>query len=276
MTRSLITGTTTLTDFPERSESAFSPRMSAIFNLTPNVSIAGTISTGFRRPTLNELYRNFRVGDVLTLANADLRAERATGGDGAVIVNGFERRMFLRSTIFCTGVSRNVSNVTISVTPTLITRQRQNIGRTRSCGIESDGEFKLSDHVRLSGGYLFVDARVISFPANTLLEGLYVPQVARHQFTFQGEYSNPQVITASVQFRSASSQFDDDLNQFRLAGFATVDAFVSRKLGKDVNIFFAAENLFDSRIESGRTPVLTVASPRTARVGLRLRFGKDR
>ena len=275
-TRSLITGVTTLTEFPDRSESALNPRLSAIFKLTSNVSIAGTVSTGFRRPTLNELYRNFRVGDVLTLANAALRAERATGGDGSLIVNAFERRMFVRASIFCTSVSGNVSNVTISVTPTLITRQRQNVGRTRSCGVESDGDFKVADHVRVSGGYLFVDARVTSFPANILLEGLSVPQIARHQFTFQAEYSNPRFLTASLQFRSASSQFDDDQNLFRLSGFATVDAFVSRKLGHNFNVFFAIENLFDSRIESGRTPVLTIASPRTARLGLRIRFGKDR
>ena len=275
-TRSLTTGASTLTEFPDRSESALSPRLSAIFNVTPNISIAGTISSGFRRPTLNELYRNFRVGDVLTLANADLRAERATGGDGSLIVNGFDRRLFIRTGVFCTRVSGNVSNVTIGMTPTLITRQRQNVGRTRSCGIESDGEFKVTDHVRVSGGYLYVDARVTSFPANTLLEGLYVPQIAPHQFTFQAVYSNPRLIAASVHFRSASSQFDDDQNQFRLSGFATVDAFVSRKLGENFNIFFAVENLFDSRAESGRTPVLTIASPRTARIGLRIRVGKDR
>ena len=276
VTRSLVSGAVTRSDFPDRSESAFSPRFAALYRLTDNVSIAGTISTGFRRPTLNELYRNFRVGDVLTLANAALVAERATGFDGAVIANGFHQRLFFRSSIFCTTVSRNVSNVTLTVTPSLITRQRQNIGRTRSCGIESDGEFKLSGQVRLSGGYLFVDSRVTSFPANTALEGLRVPQIPGHQFTFQAEYSNTRIATIAMQFRSASSQFDDDQNQFRLSSFALVDVFGSRRLTNNIAVFAAVENLSGTRVESGRTPVLTLSSPRTLRIGLRMRFGKGR
>ena len=251
-----------------------SPRFSILYRLTPNVSVAGNIGSGFRRPTLNELYRNFRVGDVLTLANAALRAERAFGGDAAVLVKAFEDRFFLRTGMFCADVSKNVSNVTLSSTPTLITRQRQNVGRTRSCGLEADGQWKINEKVRLSGGYLFADARVVSFPANETLEGNFIPQVPRHQFTFQGEYQDPKIATVSMQFRESSSQFDDDLNQFRLAGFATVDALVSRQLGPRFSIFGAVENLFDARIESGRTPVVTLTSPRTFRVGVRFHWSE--
>lgn len=276
VTRTLSTGTTSTTEFPDRSESALNPRVSALYRISTNVSIAGAISAGFRRPTLNELYRNFRVGDVLTLANANLRAERAIGSDAAILLSGFNRRLFMRSGWFCMEVSENISNVTLSVSPNLIIRQRQNVGRTRSCGLETDGQFRISKRLRVSGGYLFADARVRSFPANTSLEDLLIPQVARHQITFQGEYSDPKIATVAVQLRSASSQFDDDQNQFQLAGFTTVEAFISRQLTSRVAIFAAVENLFDRRIESGRTPVLTLASPRTIRIGVRLRLGKDR
>jgi dTDP-L-rhamnose 4-epimerase len=54
----------TALDFADRSSSAFSPRLSVLYRATKNLSIAGTYSEGFRRPTLNELYRNFRVGDI--------------------------------------------------------------------------------------------------------------------------------------------------------------------------------------------------------------------
>jgi outer membrane receptor protein involved in Fe transport len=273
-TRSLISGATTSTYFADRSESAVSPRISALYRMTRNVSIAGNIGSGFRRPTLNELYRNFRVGDVWTLANANLRAEKASGGDAAILINGFRQRLFIRSGVFCTEITKNVSNVTLSSTPTLITRQRQNIGRTRSCGFESDGQWKVNEKFRLSGGYLFADARVVSFPANVALEDKLIPQIPRHQFTFQGEYHDVKIATVAVHFRAASSQYDDDLNQFHLAGFATVDAFISRQLGRRFSIFGAVENLFDAKVESGRTPVLTLTSPRTFRVGVRFRWNE--
>jgi outer membrane receptor protein involved in Fe transport len=272
-TRSLVSGATGFTDFRDRTESAFSPRASALFRINNNLSLTGTFARAFRRPTLNELYRAFRVGNVLTLANENLRAELATDAEAAVIASGFRGRLYFRGGVFCTKISQPVSNVTLTVTPSLITRQRQNLGRTRSCGVETDGQMKLTSDFSVSGGYLFVDSRVVSFPVNPELVNLRIPQVAAHQFTFQAEYSNPHFVRAAVQLRASSSQFDDDQNLFRLAGYFTSDALVSRKLNRNFDIFAAAENLFNSKIESGRTPVLTLASPRNFRIGLRVRFG---
>ena len=44
------------------------PRVGALYHLTDQVSVWGRISWGFRAPTLNELYRQFAVGTVTTLA----------------------------------------------------------------------------------------------------------------------------------------------------------------------------------------------------------------
>jgi hypothetical protein len=150
-TTSLVSGSTTATDFPDRSEAAFSPRLSAIYRATKNLSIAATYSEGFRRPTLNELYRNFRVGDILTLANPNLSAERARGFDTAAIITAFDRKLYIRSGVFCTFISENVSNVTLSAGPTLIIRQRQNVGETRACGFEADWNFVVTNELTLSG-----------------------------------------------------------------------------------------------------------------------------
>ena len=273
-TTSLVSGTTFETTFPDRSEAAFSPRLSALYRVSKNLSVAATYSEGFRRPTLNELYRNFRVGDILTLANADLNAERAHGFDAAAIISGFDRKLYVRTGGFCTFISENVSNVTLNVSPTLITRQRQNAAATRACGFEADWNFIVLKQLTVSGGYLFVDSRVTDFPVNSALEGLFVPQVAPHQFGSQLKYSPAKIGTIGLQVRANSSQYDDDLNQLKLAAFATVDVFFSRRLTSKVEFFGAVENLFDTDIESGKTPVLMLASPRTARVGLRFRLGR--
>ncbi|HJX27871.1 MAG TPA: TonB-dependent receptor, partial [Thermoanaerobaculia bacterium] len=55
-----------------------------------------------------------------------------------------------------------------------------------------------------------------------------------------------------------------------LGSFTAVDAIVSRALGGGLSVFLAAENLFDERFDIGRTPVLTVGPPRTARLGVRI------
>jgi outer membrane receptor protein involved in Fe transport len=266
-------GPVSVTKFTDRTETAFSPRLSLLYKASERVSLFASGYRAFRAPTLNELYRSFRVGNVLTLANQNLRAERLTGGEAGANVTAFARRLAVRGTFFWSELTRPVANVTLSVTPALITRQRQNLGRTRSRGVEFETDAHLTRTVTLSGGYQFADATVLRFPANTSLEGLLIPQTPRHQLTFQARYDNPSLITVSLQGRAAGAQFDDDQNQLKLGRYATLDLFASRRLGRNVELFAAFENLTNERYDIGRTPVRTIGPPLLARAGLRLHFG---
>lgn len=275
-TRLLNSVVSARTLIPDRNETAVIPRVSALFRVNSAISLTANFSKGYRQPTLNELYRSFRVGNVLTVANENLGAEKASTGEAGILISAFANRLYIRSVGFCTSIDQPVANVTLSSTPTLITRQRQNLGRTRSCGLEADSQFRLNNSLEFSAGYLFVDARVSDFPADRMLEGLRVPQVAKNQFTSQIRYDHPSIATISLQFRAADAQFDDDQNLFRLAGFATVDAFTSRRINRAVEIYLAAENIFNDQVEAGRSPVVTLASHRTVRAGIRLNFSRGR
>jgi outer membrane receptor protein involved in Fe transport len=265
----------TINQFPVRTETAFSPQLSALYKVNERISFSASAYRAFRQPTLNELYRAFRVGDVLTLANENLRAERLTGGEAALSVAPLNGKFNMRGAFFWTEINRPIANVTLSVAPSLITRQRRNLGRTRSRGIEIESEARLGAHWMFSGGYLFADATVLKFPSNVALEGLLVPQVARHQLTFQMRYTNPARINFGLQARAAGAQFDDDQNRFRLKRYFTLDAISSRRMTRNLDLFIAAENLLNQHYETGRTPVTTVGPPLLVRVGLRLRLGSQ-
>lgn len=265
-------GAASTTRFTDRTETAFSPRLAALHRLTEQVSLTASVYRGFRAPTLNELYRSFRVGDVLTLANDQLRAERLTGGEFGAGFTAPNHRLALSAEFFWSEVGRPIANVTLSAMPGLITRQRQNLGRLRSRGVSFDGEFRLSSSLVVSGGYQFADAIVLSFPANPALQGLDVPQVPRHQGTLQLRYANPRRFTLGIQGRATSGQFEDDQNLLRLGSYAVFDAFLSRSFGRDLEVFAAAENLFNQRYTIWRTPVRTIAAPVLARLGIRLRL----
>ena len=258
--------------FPDRAETALSPHLSVLYKLTAQLSLNASATRAFRAPTLNELYRSFRVGDVLTLANERLRAERLTGAEAGMSFNP-HNKLAVRGTSFWSEITRPIANVTLSATQNLITRQRQNLGRTRSRGVEIESEAHVTDRWSISGGYLLADTTVISFPANTALEGLLIPQVARHQLTFQARHVNPSRVTFAVQGRVAGAQFDDDQNRLRLERYFTLDALISHRLVRGLEAFAAAENLFNQRYSIGRTPVRTVGPPLLLRFGFRLRFG---
>ena len=57
-------------------------------------------------------------------------------------------------------------------------------------------------------------------------------------------------------------------------GFFSFGAYASHDFGRHLSAFAAGDNLFDRSIQAGKTPQLTLASPRTARFGLRINFGE--
>jgi hypothetical protein len=78
----------------------------------------------------------------------------------------------------------------------------------------------------------------------------------------------------SVQNQLTGRQFDDDANAYLLHSFFRLDAYAEHNFGRHIVAFASGENLFDRSIEVGKTPILTLGTPRLARVGIRLNFGE--
>jgi outer membrane receptor protein involved in Fe transport len=264
-----VIGAPTLNNFPDRSETAFSPRLWLTKRFDKGVEVSVSTYRSFRAPTLNELYRNFRVGNVVTNANAGLRAERLTGGEAGIGLNSLSERLFVRGNVFWSDIDDSIANVTLSATTALITRQRQNLGAIRARGVELSAVMKFGMRWELSGEYMLTDSTVLRFPANRALEGLLVPQVPRHQFNFQVTYAGEEWLV-STQGRFVSRQFDDDQNLLPLEKFFTVDAEVTRVLTERVRLFAAFQNLTGSRHQISSTPVFTLGPPVLVRGGVRV------
>jgi outer membrane receptor protein involved in Fe transport len=255
------------TVYEDRGEWAASPRLGVLFRATRAVSLVGSGYGAFRAPTLNELYRSFRLGDTLTLANAQLGPERLWGGEGGVRVASGP--FALRLTVFDTSVHDAVANVTVATAPGLVTRQRQNVARVRARGAEAEGELRPAARVVLSAGYAFTDSRVTSFPGEPALEGRRVAQVPRHQATFQARHDGSWRLGLQVRFTGQA--WDDDRNTLSLDPAWQVDARAGRALPGGVELFVAGENLLDAEIVTARSPAASLAPPRTLRAGVRLR-----
>ena len=264
--------------FPARNATAFDPRLSVLRALNSHVSLTASIYRAFRAPTLNELYRPFRVGDIQTNNNPYLNAERMTGAEAGVNVTGCDRKLDLRGTFFWSDIVDPVQHVTISQTSSLITREKENLGRIRSRGIEIDGVVHVKRDIQISAGYEFTAATVVSYPSppSVSLVGLEVAQVPRNVFTWEARYWNPSRLLFSLQGRFVGQQFDDDQNQFPLDRFYTMDLEVGRALTRHLEAFAAAENLLDQRYQVARTPIVNIGPPILYRVGLRLNFPAER
>jgi|HubBroStandDraft_1064217.scaffolds.fasta_scaffold11719_2 outer membrane receptor protein involved in Fe transport len=273
--------------YASRTYNAFSPRASLVHQVNSHVSWSASVYRAFRAPTLNELYRSFRQANNLTDANAGLTAERLTGGETGVALHGLNQRMQVRGSVFFNQIVNPISSVSCQVTPVpsicpaptanTLTYVRANLGRTSAPGFEVDWLAQVSNHLQLSGGYQFVDATIVSAPDQPSLVNSWVAQVPHNSLTFQARYTNPSLVSFSVDGRFAGMELDT--NQLPLGRFFVLDAMVSRKLPRGAEIFAAVENLLNAQYVSTAATTLSppqIGLPIAARFGLRLDFPSNK
>ena len=267
-----INGPVTAAGLPERSETAVSPRLALLYEAGAGWTVSASAYRSFRAPTLNELYRTFRVGNTITQANENLDAERLTGGEAAALRSFAGGRGSARASFFWMETSDPIANVTLSTTPALITRRRQNLGRTRSRGVELDATLFLADSVEVSIGYLHADSVVVENPANPALVGLRVAQVPANQGTVRAAWHPAPGWIATAAVRAADNQFEDDENTLPLGPMAVLDALLEAPVVRGLSLFVAGENLLDRRYTVARTPLTNTGAPRAFRGGARFRW----
>ena len=266
--------------FADREEVAVSPRLALLWHPALETVVKASVYQAFRTPTINELYRVFRVRNDVTTANAALDPERLTGGELGfehTIVRGLSGRL----TGYWNEVEDPVVNVTLPESRRLpdcpagtTCRQRQNLDRTRIRGLEAELTYRPTAAWQLATSYLFTDAEVVKAASQPSLEGKRLAQVPRHQLTLGVQYANPTLVNVAVQGRFVSEAFEDDENSLRLASFFVVDVSLWRAITKHAELFLAVENLFDRTIEAGKTTdgIVTTGTPRLVHGGVRIRF----
>jgi len=268
------TWTPTSTQPSQRDERIFDPRLGLSRKLFAHWAVSASGFRGFRAPTPSELYRSTQVGNKLTTPNGNLLSERATGWETGLATQW--NWGTIRSSYFLTQVNRPIVAVTVNPTSSPILLARQNLGQIESRGLALDFElaprlwFAPTYSLNLDGGYQYAHATV-SRGSQDL--GNWIPEVARNMATLNLRVSRSKLGALSLQSRLSGRQYDDDANAYLLHSYFRLDAYASRNLGKRIELFAAAENLFNRQIEVSKTPSTTLATPRTARIGFQFHLG---
>ena len=248
----------------DRDETFIVPRASLAFRANDYLSLRATYQDGHRSPTVNELYRDFRVGSVLTRANAALGPEQSRGWEASALLT--RPWLSARTAFFWTTLDDAIVSVTLESGATII-RQRQNAGRIRARGMEIESDVRITQALSLTATAAFIGS---TFTRGVDLVGLRVPQVPRVQAStgVRGAWTHA---TAAFEWRFIGRQFDDDRNtpSFELDRSSVVDLKGAWRPRRSFELFAALENAFDAEQEVGRTPLLTIGLPRTFRAGVR-------
>ena len=239
-------------------KASVNPRIGLNYRLADSATLRASGYRGFRAPSLNELYRPFRVGNVRVAANDALGEETLYGAEAGVDLYPSDN-LLLRANAYWNALRDTVGNVTLEVNDEGVFRQRRNIGRSTARGFEAEAYAFASDELEIFAAYLYSDTSVEE-------TGLRIPQVPLHQGVVGATWRGPAVVRADLRFMS--DQFEDDRNELPLAGFASLGLRVGYPVNERFTVFLAGENLLDAEIISARTPIETLGTPRALHIGV--------
>ena len=258
-----------------------SGRLAARLELNSDSFLRAAAYSGFRAPTLNELYRPFRVGNDVTEANAALVPERLYGAEFGA--GGAARGVSWSATAFYNRLADAVTNVTLASGPftdpvegfipaggTLL--QRRNIGAVDAVGLEAQAHADLSAAFTAGAAIDWTYARVDGGAAAPALNGLRPAETPRASASADLTWRPASRLQITGALRYESARFDDDQNLRRLAPAASFDARIAWRLTPRDEVFIAADNLFSAAVATGQTAngVTSFGPPRVLRVGFSL------
>ena len=266
--------------YPDHDGMKFSPSAGLIWQPAPEWRIRAAAQQSFRRPTLNELYRPFRVGNVITEANPALKTEHATSAElGTDYTHG---PVVMRAAFFWNDFRDAVGNVTLAHGPGTfpivgfipaggLGRQRLNLDRLRVQGIELSIKWQPAPTLSLSADYLYDDATVQRASLAPNLVGKRLAQVPQQSASFGATWQPFRKFALTPRIRALGRQFEDDENLLRLGAALVVDLGASYRVTTNCEVYATCENLTDARIETGRSTdgIVNTGTPRLALAGVR-------
>jgi len=254
------TGATTTTHYSTRHGIVPTARTGIRTTLSENLYVRSAAYAGFRAPTLNELYRPFRLGNTTTAANPNLTPEKYYGAElGA---GGAWENFAWDADIFLNQLHDAITNVTIA--PNVF--QRRNAGNINATGIEANASYRWDAHLTVRAALALTDAHTKS---------LRPAQAPRWTLTAGIDAKPTERLTLSASLRTESKRFADDQNTLVLAPATTLDATIAYRVQENISLFIAADNLFNAAVQTTASagtpaPIISLDAPRMVRVGVNL------
>lgn len=250
-----------------------------VWRASPDTTVRAAAYRGWRLPTLNELYRPFRVGADATSADPALDPERLTGAEAGVDLRP-GRGASLSATVYWNRLEDAVANVTRGVGPGVfpevgfvgangVWRRRENVSAVEAAGVELNGSVSRGPWA-LEVFASLVEAEVRA--PGTELDGRRPAQTPRTQASAALRWSPTERVRAYATVRWSGERFEDDLETRRLGSAATLDLSARARLRPGVELEVRGENLFDAAVEVGVSGagVVERAAPLAGWIGLRV------
>jgi outer membrane receptor protein involved in Fe transport len=237
---------------------------------------------GFRAPSLNELYRPFRVGNNVTEANENLKPERLYGAELAI---GQDNTPVVWDvTGFVNQIRDPIANVTLGAGPGTFPRagvvpagglfiQRQNLDAINATGVEGDVHYKPIESVTLDLAGDYTDAKVEGGALSPQLTGKRPAETPQLTATASVDWTVVKNVLFSAFVRYEGLRYADDQNTLVLPPGALLSLHLDWQATPNWSVFLAADNVTDTALATDQTAdhIHVYDQPRVFRFGFRVR-----
>lgn len=252
-TTSGIGGGFQTSEYQDKSDSKFSPKLSLSFEPEPAWGFRAAVGQAFRFPTVGELYQQVTSGSTLVQNNPDLKTEEVVSGEFTAerrFDNGLIRASLFHENKYNALISQTITTVTgcIAGQCTFI----QNVDHVRTRGVELSTEWQdvLVHGLDLVGSLTLTEAEVLRNEAAPNTVGNKPPRIPRSMFKAVATYHSGSNLTYSLAARYSGRQYNaldnSDVNDdtFGAASkFFVVDAKVNYKFAKAYTASIGIDNL---------------------------------
>jgi outer membrane receptor protein involved in Fe transport len=256
---------TTSNRYADRDGVETTGRFGALLRGSDAFAVRAAAYTGFRLPTLNELYRPFVVFPVTTAANADLGNEKLRGVEAGIDLTPVPG-VAVGLTAFYNRLENAIANVTIGTNQ----RERRNVDAVVAKGIEVTARADLGT-VSFDASYAFSDSTVRGSGSSSDLDGFAPSQSPRHAASATLGWAPAENWSLSGTLRYVGRQFEDDRETDVLPDALTLDAVARVPVTRRIAIVGRAENVFDAEVVTrNQGGSIDLGTPRTLWIGIRL------
>ncbi|MEW4448862.1 TonB-dependent receptor [Qipengyuania sp. JC766] len=252
---------------PDRADWSTTYRAGAVWRTGEALKLRAAAYSGFRLPTLNELYRPFVVFPVVTQANAALENERLEGYEAGLDFTP-TAGVAMGLTVFSNEVENAIANVTVG--PDL--RQRRNLPAIEARGIEAVVGLERGAF-RFDGTLSYTEAEVRGEGPSLELDGNRPSQTPEFAASATLSFAPADGWLLAGTLRHVGDQFESDQETDVLPAVTTFGAYAQMPVTGRLAVVLRAENLTDERIVTRNSDgSIDLGTPRTVWGGLRWNY----